>query len=273
MATKTIQSSGAFLTRLNSVASNSLVNVSWSVIFAAKWSTAVPGVFPCAFALQGQVVSGVHNATHDWTEWFQDDPADGDDIETFSSSTTGSPVTQVVGSNSALVGKWIHIGLTRNVSGNTNFYVLTEGFNPSSPTFLFTPSNPGTTCGVDDGGNTLVWNDNSSDLGIGISIGHFIQCNVELTQAQVISQFQQRAPISTVTGGTYTYLVCDGDDLTNVATDTGNVATNFTGNTTGGSFSADTTQPQEWGGAVGPTSGSSQLRCSSRLATTTRMAV
>lgn len=157
-------------------------------------------------------------------------------------SNLGATNIDVISGASAYT-HWIHFAITRDVSTTAIFaYFLLEGFNPASPSYLITPSRgnqsaSGTTLGL--------WTDVSdlTSLG-GNAFGHWIQYAGVLTEAQVLAQFQQRAPTATVAAGTYTYLPCN--DATTVHVDAGSTATNFTPT---GSFNNFASEPVEWASA------------------------
>ncbi|HEY8098249.1 MAG TPA: hypothetical protein VIE65_19485, partial [Methylobacter sp.] len=207
----------------------------FSAVVAAKWLPPVTGTFPTPFELQNNLSQSF------WTP-FQDDVANGDDIGVEYKLGSATNTDTSLGSNSSLVGKWIHIAFTYNHStGAQHVYALTEGFNQSSPSFLITPSVGTTSIALPN--SAVVYNDSSGALFFTGKLAHFILTPLELTQAQVIAQFQQRAPISAVTGGgSYTYLSCN--NAANIAVDSGTLASNFTKS---GTFTDDfVDQPLEW---------------------------
>jgi len=229
MGNSVIGGSGCSLTR--SFALN--VTTAFSIAFAAKWAAAVTGTFPSPFS--------AFNPTLDFWTAFQDDAANGDDIEVEYKTGASTNTDVAIGSNASLVGRWIHFCYTYNVgSGAQSIYCLIEGFNPASPSFLITPSRATTTALVPV--SLDVFTDSVSDFFLNGKIAHFIVCPLELTQAQAIAQFQQRAPISAiVAGGAYTYLDCQ--NAASVQLDLGTTATNFT---RAGSFTDSQEQPIEW---------------------------
>lgn len=235
MTTTSVKSGGAFISR----ASGALITAGdFSIIGASKWSAAVNGNFPCAFALQG--VAGAASA--DWVELFQDDVPNGDDIFQSWQLLTGG-TGAVLGSNAALVGKWIHWGYSYVALTTTlTLYAILEGFNPASPSFLLSTS---ATVKAPLNNTTFLWNDNSGDIGIGLSEAHWISAGVAMSQAQVLAQFGQRAPTSVVTAVAYSYLDMS---TTNPTTDLGSIASNFTAtnNSGGAAFTIDPSQPSDW---------------------------
>lgn len=206
----------------------------FALLFACKWPAAVNGTFPTPAILR--------TATAGFWTAFQDDAANGDDIEVEYKTGASTNNDVSIGSNASLVGKWIHFAFVYTHStGAQSIYVLTEGFNPASPSFLLSPS-VGTTSAtlptiVD------VFSDVRDDLPfVNGKIGHVIVAPFAPTQAQVIAQFQQRAPTAAFSGaGSYTYLACT--DAANVEIDAGTTASNFTKT---GSFTDSTEQPLEW---------------------------
>lgn len=235
MTTTSVKSNGASLSR----ASGTLVTLGdFSILGASKWSPAVNGNFPCAFALQG--VTGA--STADWVELFQDDVPNGDDIFQTWQLLTGSSGA-ALGSNAALINKWIHWAYSYVLSTSTlTIRAMLEGFNPSSPSFLL---NTAVVVKVPVNNTTFLWNDNSGDLGIGLSQAHWIATSSAMSQAQVLAQFGQRAPTSVVTASAYSYLDMASTNPTN---DLGSIASNFTAanNSGGTAFTIDPSQPSDW---------------------------
>lgn len=210
----------------------------FSVVIATKFA-AVTAAFPTPFEVQSGAASF-------WT-MFQDPVASGDDIEV-EYKTPGPTNNDVsLGSNASLVGHWLHLCFTWNGTTRAqSIYALLEGFNAGSPSFLITPSRAaGPTAFLPSGTTGLnVFGDTFGDDFLAGRIGHFIVTPLELTQAQAIAQFQQRAPTATITGGgSYTYLGCT--DAANAGTDLGTTASNFT-KIGAGTFTDSSDQPSEW---------------------------
>jgi len=230
-----VKSTGGFLTRAATLTLTGDV----TCIIAVKFGDSpANGVYRTGVSL--------HNGTTGLWVYYQFPPDDTNaaiaEYHT-GASQPGTTHDDSLGSNASLTGKWIHLAFTRRASdGNQNVYALTEGFNPASPSFLISPS-VGTL--TTENANTIdVWRDNATDgdVGNGLSIAHVIICQGELTQAQVLQQFQQRGPTDAVKAFSYTYLACKDETAPEV--DLGSTATNFTKSST---FAADATYPLEWG--------------------------
>lgn len=162
---------------------------------------------------------------------------------------TGALARVDLGTTSTIVNHWVHIAWTRsNTTGAGNLYAILEGFNPLSPSYLATPSLGATVLNLfnvpDHWG---VFDDGEGEDSTDLIMGRTLFVNVELTEAQVLAQFGQKAPIATVSGATFSFLALD--DSTVPAVDQGNTASNFTA---AGSATDYAGQPSEWGGAAPP---------------------
>lgn len=160
-----------------------------------------------------------------------------------------------IGSSIGLSGKWVHLCWTKNAAGDQHIYALTEGFDPISPSFLLSPTAVGNVAGslsLPDSLNPWVdYATNTSEIGTNIILGRVIAASVEVTQAQAITQFQQRAPTSVITAVNYTYLSMT--DASAPEVELGTTGVNFSKT---GSFSTFASEPSEWMPPPPPPTGS-----------------
>lgn len=232
----TVISSGGYLIRNNGAILD--LTGGFSFILAIKMTSIQgAGIFRTVFSLNDVADGG-------FTTVYQYPP---DQLGGGLVNEVNTPAFQafLLGDNPTLDGVWVHLGFTWNAgSTDQKLYALTEGFNPGAPAFLVPPANAGTQAPWQPNPTTaFVWCDSlfGGDPGIDIALGHLIIVDQVLTQAEMIAQFQQRAPIAAVTAGNYTYL--DMLDPTTVEIDVGNVAQPFA-KTPG--FAVEAGEPSEW---------------------------
>ena len=169
------------------------------------------------------------------------DDANPNDLYLFYRTAGGGQDVNIADSSVAY-GHWIHIAWTQSAALAGNFYAAFEGF-AATPTYLITPSR-GTI--VNASTRIEAWTEkDQATITVATSIrqAHLIAAEAELTEAQVLSQWRQRAPTSTVTAVDNLYLACN--DAANVEDDQGSPGTNWTKT---GTFAAALGQPSEWGG-------------------------
>ncbi len=230
-------------TRYLSRTTGSICSGSYTLLLAIKFPDApANGVYRGVAGLLGRLL----NAGGSMCAVGQDPPDDGDDTYVFLKGSDGTTNKGGGVANSTTDGHWVHIAIVftgNTTAGSVNLYAALEGFNPASPSYLYTVNQGG----VDPArttGTTYIFTDGDIDLPGGARIGHVILTPQALTEAQLLAQFAQRAPTAVVTGGgSYTYLSCT--DAANVHVDSGTFATNFTA-AGAGVFSDSQDQPSEW---------------------------
>lgn len=165
---------------------------------------------------------------------------------------TGS-ASGTITTKAAFYGKWIHWCLTVDASGNAHLYMLFEGFNSSSPSFLIA-TNIGTIERVSN--EIVLWVEKSASTGnpdpgtlaTTVRQARFFICQKELSQAEVLAQFAQRALTAAVAAATPNQILDLSDASgTNPQDDTGSANSDWTNS--GGGFADETDEPSEWGGA------------------------
>jgi len=145
-----------------------------------------------------------------------------------------------LGSSASTSGIWIHAGFTRvGSSGVQKIYIIKENFDPVTPSYLI--STTGGTLTAAAATTLCGWIENTGAQGLNVSLAHAIVSDFVATEAQMLSQFSQRAPTTAFSTPTYTYLSCDDETAPEV--DKGSTAANFTKT---GTFAADATMPAEW---------------------------
>jgi hypothetical protein len=155
-------------------------------------------------------------------------------------------ITRVMGTNAELNGKWIHLALVYSgnaSSGSAKVYALTEGFDRSSPSYLFDPDIGPIRPAVDTGNLFIYWN-GEDDVSEGAHLGHYILVPRALSESECLDQFLQRDPISSIAGDNYAYLPFWLASA--VGKDRGPTATDFTSFSISASNSES--QPSEWKG-------------------------
>lgn len=206
----------------------------FSILGASKWSAPVNANFPSPFSLNTV-------ATTFWT-FFQNDVPDGNNI--IAEYKVGVTDTNTpIGTNAALVGHWVHWCYTFNQgTGAQHLYALLEGFSPNSPSFLTSTNIGVSTIGLPTNVNAFDDAPGGGDHFPGGLNARMVLTPQELTQAQALAQFSQRAPTGVITGGgAYTLLACTS--AANVQLDAGTTASNFTKS---GTFTDSSDQPLEW---------------------------
>lgn len=232
----TVISSGGYLIRNN----GAIIDLTggFSYILAIKLTTIQgAGVYRAGFVLKDVADGGFTNVYQ-----YPPDALGGGLVTELN---TPGFAALLLGDNPTLDGVWVHLGFTWNAGTTDQFlYALTEGFNSGAPAFLIPPANAGTEPAWQPNPTTaFVWTDDlfGSDPGIDVALGHVIIVDSVLTQAEIIAQFQQRAPTATVMASNYTYL--DMLDPATVEVDMGSTAQNFA-KTPG--FAVEAGEPSEW---------------------------
>lgn len=154
----------------------------------------------------------------------------------------GATEKTTITSLASIVGKGVHLAYTRNTAtGAQNVYAAFEG---SPGTLLITPTVGSYDGGAGFGSTIQFLADSDGDLGTGVIVARSLLVQAELTQAQVIAQFGQRAPTAAVTAASYSLLGMQNAAAPNI--DIGSTATNFATDTSAGSFSDNAWQPTDW---------------------------
>lgn len=134
-----------------------------------------------------------------------------------------------------------HCAWTVSAANAAKFYLLREGFNPSSPSYVITPAQGTIASDVTQSslwiqGTDGNWQTQTVELARSILLG------AELSEAQVLALFRQRAPTAAVTAVAYNWL--NGNDAATIEVDHGSAGQNWT--KTGASFTGRAWQPIEW---------------------------
>jgi hypothetical protein len=237
-------STGGYLTKATSPIT--LASAAYSLVFAFRYSGTISPSY--------EVTNEIYQGGNTYFELYRL-KADGH-LWGFWRNSGGTGVDTDFGADSTWSGKWIHGAWTVSAAGSAHLYLATEGFNRSSPSYIATPSNPGTVQNL--GTSIAQWIQGTDTTGIAqtIAFARTILCAKELSEAEVIAAWGQEAPTAAITAVSYSLLAQASSSTPEV--DTGSTASNWTKTST---FAAGASaKPMEWTGPPDESLGSFRAR-------------